>query len=112
MKALNFGDEEVFQQLEKKILNHDALLEEIVSFQKLIDERVHQILALSPEDLFALEPAQCAQQQALESTSLYTICALCGQQVLSNRCVERRGKILCLPCFRKEAPGCIHHGIQ
>ncbi|BHH85574.1 FmdE family protein [Desulforhopalus sp. 52FAK] len=112
LKAMNFGDEESFHWLEGKIINNSALLEDIVSFQKLIDERVRRILALSPEELFILEPTQCAQQQPQESTSLYTICAMCGQQVLATRCIERRDKILCQPCFQKEAPGCIHYGIQ
>lgn len=112
MKAMNFGDEEVFQQLEGKIINNEALLEDVVSYQKLIDKRVQRIFALSPEELFSLETAQRAQQQSRESTSLYTICARCGQQVIANRTIERQGKVLCLPCFKKEAPGCIHHGVQ
>ena len=112
MKTMNYGDEEAFYRLERKIINNNALLEDIVSFQKLIDERVRRIFALSPEELFILEPAQCAQQQPQESTSLYTICAVCHQQVLATRCIERRDKILCQPCFQKEAPGCIHHGLQ
>lgn len=112
MKVMNFGDEEAFYRLEGKIINNNALLEDIVSFQKLIDERVRRIFASSPEELFILERTQCAQQQPQESTSLYTICAMCGQQVLANRCIDRRDKILCLPCFQKEAPGCIHHGLQ
>jgi formylmethanofuran dehydrogenase subunit E len=112
MKAMNFSDEEAFYRLEGKIINNNALLEDIVSFQKLIDERVRRILASSPEELFILELTQCAQQQPRESTSLYTICGICGQQVLATRCIERRSKILCLPCFQKEAPGCIHYGMH
>jgi formylmethanofuran dehydrogenase subunit E len=112
MKAMNFSDEEAFFRLEGKIINNNALLEDIVSFQKLIDERVHRIFALSPEELFLLEPTQCDPQQPQEPTSLYTICAMCGQQVLATRCIERRDKILCLPCFQKETPGCIHYGMQ
>lgn len=112
MKAMNFGDEEAFHKLEGKIVNNNALLEDIVSFQKLIDERVRRIFALSPQELFLLEPTQYPQQQARESTSFYTTCAICDQQVLATRCIERRDKILCMPCFQKEAPGCIHHGIQ
>lgn len=112
MKVMDFGDEEAFYRLEGKIINNNALLEDIVSFQKLIDERVRRIIASSPEELFVLEPTQCAQRQPQESTSLYTICSMCGQQVLAARSIERQDKILCLPCFQKEAPGCIHHGLQ
>ena len=112
MRAIDFGDEELFHRLETKIINNDALLEDIVLFQKLIDERVYKIFALSPEELFFVEPARFRQQQAEESTSLYTICAICGQQVLASRCIECQDKKMCLPCFQKEAPGCIHYGMQ
>lgn len=112
MKAMNFGDEETFQHLEGKIISNKAMLEEFVSYQKLIDKRIQRIFALSPEELFSIEPAHTVQQQSQESTSLYTICAECGQHVLANRSIERQGKVLCLPCFKKEVPGCIHHGVQ
>jgi formylmethanofuran dehydrogenase subunit E len=112
MKAMNFDDEEAFYRLEGKIINNNALLEDIVSFQKLIDERVRQIFSSSPEELFILESTQSAQQQPQESTSIYTICSICGQQVLASRSIERRDKVMCLPCFQKEAPGCLHHGMQ
>lgn len=112
MKNMTFGDEEAFHRLEEKIITNSAQLEDMISFQRLIDERVHRIFTLSPEELFVIEPTRCAQQQSQESTSLYTICAICGQQVLASRCIERRHKILCMPCFQKETPGCIHHGMQ
>ena len=112
MKAMKFGDEEDYHRLENKIISNDAFLDDIVTFQKLIDERVHRIFALSPEELFILEPTRCGRQLSNESTSLYTVCAKCGQQVLAVRCIERQDRVLCLPCFQKEAPGCIHHGIQ
>jgi formylmethanofuran dehydrogenase subunit E len=111
MNALNFADEKAFHRLEEKIMNDNALLEDIVSFQQLIDARVRRIFALSPEELFVIEPTRCAQQPQ-ESTSLYTICSICGEQVLTTRCIERRNKLLCLPCFQKEAPGCTHYGMQ
>ena len=111
MIALNYGDEEDFHRLEEKIMNDNALLDDIVSFQQLIDARVRRIFTLSPADLFVIEPIPCAQQSQ-ESTSLYTICTICGEQVLASRCIERRNKVLCIPCFQKEAPGCIHFGVQ
>jgi formylmethanofuran dehydrogenase subunit E len=112
MKTVTYGDEAAFHRLEDKIITNNARLEDMISFQKLIDERVHRIFALSPEELFVIEPTQCTQQKSQESTSRYTICARCGQQVLASRSIERRDKILCLPCFQKETPGCIHHGMQ
>ena len=112
LKNLTFGDEEAFHGLEEKIITNSAQLEDMISFQRLIDERVHLIFSLSPEELFSMEPIRSAQQQSQESTSMYTNCTKCGQQVLASRCVERRDKILCLPCFQKEAPGCIHHSMQ
>ena len=111
MIALKFGDEDAFHRLETKIMSNNALLDDIVWFQQLIDARVQQIFAYSPEDLFVIEPTQ-RWQQPQESTSLYTICSICGEQVLANRCVERRERVLCLPCFQKEVPGCSHYGMQ
>lgn len=111
MIALHFGDEELFHGLEEKIMNDNALLEDIVSFQRLIDARVRRIYTLSPEDLFVIEPARCPQYPR-ESTSLYAICSLCGEQVLATRSIECRNKVLCLPCFQMQAPGCTHYGMQ
>jgi formylmethanofuran dehydrogenase subunit E len=111
MIPLDFDDEETFHKLEEKIINDEALLEDFVSFQQLIDIRVQRIFALSPEELFVIEPTQGARQSR-ESTSFYTICTVCGEQVLVTRCIERRDKMLCLPCFQKEAPGCTHYGMQ
>lgn len=105
MKTVTFGDGEAFHGLEEKIINNNARLEDMVSFQKLIDECVHRIVALSPEELFVIEPTRCAQQESQESMILYTICEICGQQVLASRSIERQNKILCLPCFQKETPG-------
>ncbi|SDO35485.1 hypothetical protein [Desulforhopalus singaporensis] len=94
---MNFGDEEVFYRLENKIIKNNAGLEDIISFQKLIDDRVHKIFILSLENLFAVEPVQCARQQPQESTSIYMICSTCGQQVLATRCIERRD-VFTTPC--------------
>lgn len=111
MIPLNFGDEGAFHKLEDKIINDDAQLEDIVLFQQLIDARVQHIFALSPEELFVIEPTRCGPQPR-ESTSLYTLCTICGEQVLATRCIERRKKVLCIPCFQKEAPGCTQYGMQ
>jgi formylmethanofuran dehydrogenase subunit E len=111
MINLDFNDGEAFHSLEEKIINDKALLEDMLSFQQLIEARVQRIFALSPEQLFVIESTQCTRQ-AQESTSLYTICSVCGEQVLATRCVERREKVLCIPCFQKENPGCTHYGMQ
>lgn len=96
---------------EEKIMTDQALFEDIVLFQRMINSRVQQILASSPEELFTIEttPGQPRQQ---ESTSRYLTCAVCGEQVLANRCIESRNKWYCLPCFQQQAPGCVHLGLQ
>ncbi|MFV0438155.1 MAG: FmdE family protein [Desulfopila sp.] len=112
MRAMTYGNEAGYQRLEEKIINNDATLDDIIAFQRLIDERVRRILSRAPRELFVLEPTEGTRQQPPESTSRYTTCTLCGQQVLASRCITRRGEILCLPCLQKKAPGCLYHGIQ
>lgn len=109
--ALSFADEETFHKLEEKIMTDKALFEDVVWFQQLIDARVRRILDTSPEELFAIETTRGKSQQQ-ESTSLYLTCAICGEQVLANHCIESRNKMFCLPCFQKETPGCAHYGMQ
>lgn len=111
LKAQYYGDEEIFHSLECKINENQALIEEVVHFQQLIDARVRQILELEPEELFSVEEID-ADTLPRESVSLYQTCSICGEQVLANRSIESRDKIYCMPCFQKETPGCTHYGMQ
>jgi len=111
MKPLHFGDEEVYQPLEKKIADNEALFDEVIQFQQLLDTRVRRILALTPEELFAVEET-AAQTGPPEAAAVYLTCAVCGEQVLASRTIESRNMTLCMPCFQTMTPGCSHFGIQ
>ncbi len=110
-RPLRYGDEEIFSALEEKIRKNQALLEDAVRFQQLIDARVRQILALLPEELFTIEEVD-AGAQAPEATSVYLTCATCGEMVLASRSIESRKMTLCMPCFQKMSPGCSQYGMH
>ncbi len=107
----NFADNENFHRLEEKILTDNALLENYISFQQMIDARVRQILDSSPDELFTIETTHGIPQQS-HSTSIYLTCDNCGEQVLATRCIENHHKTFCQPCFQKKFPGCAHYGLQ
>lgn len=111
LKARYYGDEETYHGLEDKITNNQALLEDVVRFQQLLDSRVRLILELPPEELFAIEEVD-ANSRPQKSTGVYLTCTVCGEKVLASRSVESRETIFCLPCFQKMNPGCTQYGVQ
>jgi formylmethanofuran dehydrogenase subunit E len=110
-KPLCYGDEDIFSSLEQKISSNQALFEDAIHFQQLIDARVRQILALLPEELFTIEEVDAGNRPP-ESASVYLTCGACGEQVLASRSIESRNMTLCMPCFQKMSPGCTHYSIQ
>lgn len=110
-KPLQYGDEELFSGLEQKIGSNQALLEDVVRFQQLLDSRVRRILALLPEELFTIEEVDAGAHPP-ESTSVYLTCGICGEHVLASRSIESRNMTMCMPCFQKMSPGCTHFSIQ
>jgi formylmethanofuran dehydrogenase subunit E len=110
-KTIFYGDEDIFFSLEQKISSNQALLEDVVQFQQLLDARVLQILALLPEELFTIEEVDNGNHPP-ESASVYLACSVCGEHVLASRSIESRNMIFCMPCFQKMSPGCTHYSIQ
>jgi formylmethanofuran dehydrogenase subunit E len=98
MRTQHYGDEDEYHGLEQKILNNQALLDEAVQFQKLVDGRMKRLLNLTPEELFTVEPVVSVQMPT-ETASIYLSCCLCGEQVLKSRTIECRGETYCIPCF-------------
>ena len=101
LKELSFEDEELFHQLEEKISANDAFLDDLISYQQMIDTRVMQILDTPPQDLFSVEgvPKPISGGQ---SSSRYLVCSHCGEKVLASRCIspaESDGP-LCPPCHQ------------
>jgi formylmethanofuran dehydrogenase subunit E len=111
LKAHYYDDEDSYHSLEEKIFNKQALFEDMVRFQQLMDARVRQILELSPKELFSIEEVN-AETRPKESVSIYLTCSVCGEQVLASRSIESRDTIFCVPCFQKMTPGCSHYGMQ
>ena len=102
-----YGDEDEYRRLEEKIVKDQVTLDEVVHFQKLLDNRVKQLLSVSPEDLFDVERIETIPHLTEMATS-YLSCCQCEQQVLRSRTIDFRGKIYCIPCFQRMNTGCIH----
>ena len=111
LKVQYYDDEDSYHSLEEKIYNKQALFEDMVQFQQLMDARVRQILELSPKELFSIEEVD-AKNWPRESASIYLTCSVCGEQVLASHTIEKRRKIYCMPCFQKKTPGCMQFGTQ
>lgn len=103
-KKIYYEDQASYVDYEKKISANEATLEEVLSFQKLLDRRVQHILTLPPEMLFTIEEIQHDHPLA-ESTSLYVQCDRCGEQVLASRSVQKDNETLCLPCLQLNTDG-------
>jgi len=111
LRRQHYGDEDEFRMLEQKIMMDQTTLEEVVDFQKLLDNRVKKLLTLSPEDLFDIERIEPIQQPT-ETAMIYLSCCKCGQQVLRNRTINFKDGIYCIPCFQRNNTGCMYHSLQ
>lgn len=111
MRPQHYGDEDAYLTLERKIMNNEALYEDALQFQQMVDMRISHLIDLAPEDLFSIEEV-AAESRPKEISGVYLTCATCGEQVLETRSIENRDKIFCLPCFQKKTPGCMMHGMQ
>lgn len=111
LRPQHYGDENLYNSLEQKIRNHLVMLEEVVQFQKLLDERAQKLLALSPEELFEVECVEKGQQP-VETASVYLICDKCGHQVLKSRSVDVENRTFCIPCFQRINKGCRYYSLQ
>lgn len=111
MKPQCYGDEDAYLTLERKIINNEALYEDVLQFQQMLDVRIRRLLDLTPEDLFSINEVS-TESLPKELSGVYLTCAICGEQVLESRCIENRDTIFCQPCFQKKTPGCLMHGMQ
>lgn len=111
LKPQYYDSEASYHNLEEKIFNKQALFEDMVLFQQLMDARVQQILELTAKELFSVEEVK-AETRPQESVSVYLTCSICGEQVLATRSIESRNEIFCIPCFQRMTPECAHYGIQ
>ncbi|MBU0653377.1 MAG: hypothetical protein KKG96_10945 [Proteobacteria bacterium] len=111
LKPQYYGDEDEYNRLEQKIMNNQAVLEDVVQFQKLLDCRVKQLLNLPPEELFTVERIELVQRPT-ETASIFLTCCRCGEQVLKSRKIDYQGGTYCISCFQKKNVSSVHHTLQ
>jgi formylmethanofuran dehydrogenase subunit E len=111
LKKQHFGDEEEYSELEQKIMNNQVVMEDMVQFQKLLDDRVRQLLGLVPEDIFSVKHVELIQP-TFETASTFLQCSVCGEQVLKSRKIEYQDQTYCIPCFRKLTRSCTYHTVH
>jgi formylmethanofuran dehydrogenase subunit E len=106
-----YKDEDTYKRLSDKMLNSTILMDEVVSLQMMIDERVKHLLKQPPESLFRVEPIE-REQQLPEVPSVYLTCCRCNEQVLGSHAVEYENQTYCLPCFRAMKVGNMSYWLQ
>jgi formylmethanofuran dehydrogenase subunit E len=99
MRPRNFGDEQAYFELERKIQKQYVSSEEVIRFQRILDQRVGLLMDLSPETLFEVNMA-VADPPPSETANVYVICCKCGEPVLKSHTIERKNKLYCIPCFQ------------
>lgn len=99
-----YKDEDAYKRLSNKMLENNILMDEVVSLQMMIDERVKYLLKQPPESLFRVEAID-REKQLPEVPSVYLTCCQCNEQVLSSHVVEYGDRIYCLSCLRQMESG-------
>jgi formylmethanofuran dehydrogenase subunit E len=102
LRSLPFDDRRLFESLQETISRERASLDDIVSFQHLLDERVERLLAMSVEELFHIEEASY-ETVPHESAVAYHLCSVCSDFVLVSHSIKKDDAIMCMPCFQKMA---------
>lgn len=104
-----YGNEDSYRWLSHKMMNDTIVMDEVVSLQIMIDERVKHLLNQPPESLFRSEPV-AKTHQLPEVPSIYLTCCQCNDPVLSSHAVEYGDQVYCMPCFQliKEGSRCYH----
>ena len=106
-----FKNENAYKRLSDRMLNNTIVMDEVVSLQMMIDERVRHLLKQPPESLFRVDPIE-REQQLPVVPSVYMTCCQCNEQMLSSHAVEYRSRIYCLACFQLMQAGNLCHRLQ
>ncbi len=108
LRTHRYCNEHEYEVLEEKIIENKITLDEVVRFQKILDDRVSELLSYRAEDLFDVESG-CRSVLSSETPAVYVSCSRCGQEVLRERAVAFRVKVYCRPCFQLiESPNMAH----
>ncbi|SHH93512.1 Formylmethanofuran dehydrogenase subunit E [Desulfofustis glycolicus DSM 9705] len=102
LRSLPFDDRRLFDSLQDSISREQASLDDIVSFQRMLDDRVERLLAMSVEELFHIEEVTY-ETVPHESAVAYRFCSVCGDFVQVNHSIMKDEAIVCSPCFQKMA---------
>ncbi len=100
LKSLNFKNETQFCMLEEKISKNEIVFEEVVMFQKLLDDRVKHIFNTPLKELFKVKDVE-VRKHLVEFPSLYVKCSKCGEEVLKTHAIVYKQKSYCISCLQK-----------
>ena len=100
LKTLNFKNEDQFSMLEEKLSKNEIVFEEVVMFQRLLDERIKHIFNTPLNELFKVKDIRI-NKHFIEFPSLYVKCAKCGEQVLKTHVVTYKQENYCMSCLQK-----------
>lgn len=111
LKPRHFSNEPDYHALADRIAAGQALLSDVIQFQKLMDARVADLLDLSPEILFQVEETDC-RQLLPETATICLTCSCCGQPVLKSHMLHHGCDLYCIPCFNSIAVNSVGYTIH
>ena len=111
LKKLRYNDEDEYRTISNKIRNSEATIDEVVDFQRILDNRSRTLLELNLDELFDLKEVRWEKAFA-EMPSLYCTCRGCGQEVLADFTVEYHDNLYCMRCFQQINTGCIRSNLH
>jgi len=98
LKEQHFGDEQIYLEIEEKIIKNEATIEEIAHFQRLIDERVKTLSSLKSDELFEVMETR-RRPPKTEVPTVFLRCPYCEDLVLRSKLVKMKDLFICKPCF-------------
>ena len=111
LKKLRYGDEDEYRKLWEKITKSEATFNDVVDYQRLLDNRIRVLFELNFGDMFDVEEVEY-KEVFTELPTLYHTCHGCHHEVLIDRAVEYHDDIYCIPCFQRINTKCIKHNLQ
>ncbi len=100
LKEINLPNEDLYLSLEKKICSNEILFDEVVIFQKVLDERVYHIFNIPLKDLFEIKEVNLSKH-LIELPTTYVRCSMCGEMVLKDYITVWDHKLYCKTCLKK-----------
>ncbi|MBU2548235.1 MAG: hypothetical protein KKB20_07500 [Proteobacteria bacterium] len=111
LKHRHHGHGAFFKDLDHDGIPPQVMLDDVVRFQALLDNRVLELIGLAPEELFEVSRV-AAIHPPIGAIGKYRTCCRCGQPVLQHRMIGHQGRSYCIPCFKKMDTGRIERGLN